>query len=102
MKLIIIKKIFYFYLKPIDFFNKLCYNNNCQEEIVGKLQGKVLGNLKKSKKPFDNGLPPCYNNNCQEGIHPKDDTETKVDNGRTETRQRKAIQKIFKFCLKTS
>lgn len=29
--------------------------------IVGKLQGKVLDNLKKSKKPLDNGLPPCYN-----------------------------------------
>ena len=37
----------------------------------------------------------CYNNNCQEGIHPEDDTETKVDNGRTETRQRKDNPKNF-------
>ena len=47
--------------KTVDFFNNLCYNNNCQEGTVGKLQGKVLDNLKKSKKPLDNGLPPCYN-----------------------------------------
>lgn len=35
--------------------------------MVGKLQGKVLDNLKKSKKPLDNGLPPCYNNNVKRG-----------------------------------
>ena len=34
---------------------------------VGKLQGKVLGNLKKSKKPLDNGLPPCYNKDTERG-----------------------------------
>ena len=54
------KKNFFIFLKTIDFFNKLCYNNNCQE-----------------------------------GIHPEDDTETKVDNGRTETRQRKDNPKNF-------
>ena len=69
--------------------------------IVGKLQGKVLDNLKKSKKPLDNGLPPWYNNNVKRGYTPLETDRHQLQNGKQIGRKWKVInQKLFSKTLK--
>lgn len=63
--------------------------------IVGKLQGKVLDNLKKSKKPLDNGLPPCYNNNVKRGYTPFETDRHQLQNGKQIGRKWKVKPKTF-------
>ena len=68
--------------------------------IVGKLQGKVLDNLKKSKKPLDNGLPPCYNNNVKRGYTPFETDRHQLQNGKQIGRKWKVKPKTFSKTLK--
>ena len=68
--------------------------------IVGKLQGKVLDNLKKSKKPLDNSLPLWYNDNVKRGYTPFETDRHQLQNGKQIGREWKVKPKIFSKTLK--
>ena len=63
--------------------------------IVGKLQGKVLDNLKKSKKPLDNGLPPWYNKNVKRGYTPPEPDRHQTAERKTDRQRAEGFSKKF-------